>query len=194
MVLGRTDHDSSGLWSGVGLDGDHGLREVDGEAGFLKRVPGVRCYTDFHSVNLIAKVVDLELEVLIGLGHQLDKGFNGLDLNDAELHDVDECVDLGRCGVGRWQVVQFLNLCRHRQLAGLHLHVGVGPNHNLEVDLLAGADVHVAGCSGRQTVAGHLDGDLFDVRRRVGNGAGRVARQGCTGLDFNLDLTGCARH
>ena len=194
LILGRSDHDAGVFWSGVGLDGDHRLGEVDGEASLFQGVSCVFGDTYLHSVNLITEVVDLELEVLVGLGHQLNERLDGLNLNDAKLHDVDEGVDLGRSGVGGWQVVQFLNLSGDRQLSGLHLHVGVGANHNLEVDFLASADVHVTRCGGCKTIAGHLNGDLFDVGRWVGNSTGGVAGKRGTWLDFDLNLTGCARH
>ena len=182
MVLGRSDHDTGGFRSGVWLNGDDRLWEVDGEASLLEGVPGVGCDTNLHSVNLVAEVVNLELEVLVSLGHQLDEGLNGLDLDDTELHDVDEGVDLRRSGVGRWQVVQFLNLSGDRQLSGLHLHVGVGTDDDLEVNFLAGTNIHVTRCSGCKTVAGHLDGDLFDIGCRVGNGTGGVSSEGSTGF------------
>ena len=194
LILWSTNHDSGVLGSGVGLDGDDRLWEVDGEASFLKGLSSVLGDTDLHSVDLISEVVHLELEVLVGLWHELDEGLDGLNLDDAELHDVDEGVDLRGCGVGRRQVVEFLHLSRDGQLAGLHLHVGVGTNDHLEVNFLTSTDVHVAGSSGSKTVAGDLNGDLFDIGRWIGHRTRGVACQGRTGLHLDLDLAGRTGH
>ena len=141
--------------------------EVHGEPGLFERLPGIFGDTDLHPIDLVAEVVDLELEVLVGLWHELDERLNRFNLNDAELHDVDQSVDLRGGRVGRWEVVDLLNLSGNGQLTGLHLHVRVGSNDHLEVNFLTGSDVHVSGRRSGQSVAGHLDGDLFDVGSRV---------------------------
>ena len=194
LVLRRPDHDSCGLRCGVGLNGNDRLWEVDREASFLEAVSGVRSDTNLHPVNLVAEVVDLELEVLVGLRHELNEGLNGFDLDDAELHDVDQSVHLRRSLVGRWEIVQFLNLCRDGQLSRLHLHVGVSTDDDLEVDFLSSTDIHVSGSSGGKSIARDLDGDLFDVGRWIGDGAGCIARQGRTWLNFDLNLTWSTGH